>query len=269
MTGLYMGQALGGFGATIAKLYSWHFTFHWFGIIGIAYAFVLIIFLREKRNNDTAVKTTEQNNSGNNLFNGLSLLLGNISFWIILLYFAIPSLPGWATKNWLPTLFSQSLNIDMSVAGPVATITIAASSFIGVILGGMVSDKWFQTNIKARIYTSAIGIFLTVPAIILLGFGQSTFVLVVAAILFGIGFGMFDANNMPILCQFVPVKYRATGYGLMNMTGVFSGAFITSFLGKSTDAGHLGRDFSLMAGVVLMVLVIQLGTLKPKYEDMR
>lgn len=32
MTGLYVGQAVGGFGATIAATFSWHSTFHWFGI---------------------------------------------------------------------------------------------------------------------------------------------------------------------------------------------------------------------------------------------
>ncbi len=38
MTGLYMGQALGGFGATLADAYTWHTAFHWFGIAGIGYA---------------------------------------------------------------------------------------------------------------------------------------------------------------------------------------------------------------------------------------
>ena len=48
MTGLYMGQAVGGFGAFVAEQLSWQQTFHWFGIIGIVYAVVLIIFsLRE------------------------------------------------------------------------------------------------------------------------------------------------------------------------------------------------------------------------------
>ena len=36
MTGLYMGQAVGGFGATVAATFSWHTTFHWFGIIGLS-----------------------------------------------------------------------------------------------------------------------------------------------------------------------------------------------------------------------------------------
>ncbi|MCH5599831.1 MFS transporter [Niabella ginsengisoli] len=134
--------------------------------------------------------------------------------------------------------------------------------------GGIISDKWVQRNIKARIYTSAIGVFLTIPAILILGFGSTTTVLVLAAVLFGIGFGMFDANNMPILCQFVPPRYRATGYGLMNMTGVFFGAFITSFLGRSTDAGNLGRDFALMSGVVLVMLIVQLVVLKPQTQDL-
>ena len=265
MTGLYTGQALGGFGATIAKQYSWHFTFHWFGIVGIIYAVVLMMFLREKRSAPSFTKIVEHNKRS--IFNGITILFTNISFWVILLYFAIPSLPGWATKNWLPTLFSQSLHIDMSVAGPIATITIAASSFIGVIVGGMLSDKWVQKNIRARVYTSAMGIFLTIPAIIFLGFGHSTFVLVLAAILFGIGYGMFDANNMPILCQFVSNKYRATAYGLMNMTGVFAGAFITNVLGKSTDAGNLGKSFAMLSIIVLAVLIIQLIFLKPKVTD--
>ena len=116
-------------------------------------------------------------------------------------------------------------------------------------------------------YTSAIGICLTIPAIMLIGFGHSTLHIVGAAVCFGVGFGMFDANNMPILCQFVSAKYRATGYGIMNMVGVFSGAFITHMLGKSADAGHLGRDFAFLARTVLVAVIMQLTLLKPKAND--
>ena len=182
-------------------------------------------------------------------------------------YFAIPSLPGWATKNWLPTLFSENLKIPMSQAGPLSTITIAVSSFIGVVCGGILSDKWVQKNIKGRIYTSAIGLSLTVPSLLLIGFGHSLFHVVGAAICFGVGYGIFDANNMPILCQFVSSKHRATAYGLMNMTGVFAGAFITNLLGKSSDAGSLGKDFAMLAVIVLLALIVQLYFLRPKAND--
>ena len=267
MTGLYLGQAIGGFGATLAATYSWHTTFHWFGIIGIVYAFVLLVFLKDsKRKVDETNAETPQKPKTNVLVS-LKSLFTNIAFWVILLYFAIPSLPGWATKNWLPTLFAENLHLPMSQAGPMATITIAVSSFIGVLLGGILSDKWVRKNIRGRIYTGAIGLSLTIPSLLLLGFGNSIVEVVCAGVLFGIGFGMFDANNMPILCQFVGPNQRATAYGVMNMVGVFAGAMITSVLGAWSDDGNLGMGFALLAAVVAVAIAVQLYSLRPKTDN--
>lgn len=267
MTGLYTGQALGGFGATIAAQYSWQQTFHFFGIFGIVYALVLIVLLKEKRAEIIAENISQSSIAKPSLFKGLAFLFSNISFWVILFYFAIPSLPGWGIKNWLPTLFSTNLHIEMSLAGPLSTITIAASSLFGVLFGGILSDRWVQKNSKGRIYTSAIGLSLTIPALLLIGFGHSLPNVLGAAFCFGFGYGMFDANNMPIICQFVPSKYRATAYGLMNMTGVFAGALVTNWLGKSSDAGNLGEGFALLSVIVLIAVVIQLIVLKPVSSD--
>lgn len=270
MTGLYTGQAIGGFGATIAAAYSWHTTFHWFGIIGIAYAAVLMLFLHENKEHMVIEKLNKSQNKGERLsiLRSFSLLFSNIAFWVILFYFAAPSLPGWATKNWLPTLFSENLNMDMAEAGPISTITIAVSSFIGVIAGGILSDKWVQKNIRGRVYTGAIGLSLTIPALMLLGFGHNVVGIVGAGLLFGIGYGIFDANNMPILCQFVSAKQRATAYGIMNMTGVFAGAAVTSLLGKWTDGGDLGLGFAWLSVVVLIAVALQLYFLRPKTDNM-
>ena len=268
MTGLYAGQALGGFGATIASAHSWQDTFHWFGIAGILYSLLLIAFLREKRTpyRPAAEQRTPQENPVTGAFKGVGILLTNVAFWIILFFFATSSLPGWATKNWLPTLFADSLSIPMAEAGPLATFTIAFSSFLGVIAGGLLSDRWIRTNIRGRIYTSVIGLALTIPALLLLGFGNDLTMIVTGGLCFGIGFGMFDANNMPILCQFVSPRHRATAYGIMNMIGVFAGAVITKTLGESTDAGNLGRDFALMAGIVFIALLLEFLCLRPKRE---
>lgn len=268
MTGLYTGQAIGGFGATVAAAFSWHTTFHWFGIIGIAYAIILMLFLRDKKSEPvTPVQSTNTEEQKVNIFQSLRMLFSNIAFWVILLYFAAPSLPGWATKNWLPTLFAENLNLPMSQAGPLSTITIAVSSFIGVLTGGLLSDKWVQRNLRGRIYTGAIGLGLTIPSLLLLGFGHSLVAVVGAGLLFGIGYGIFDANNMPILCQFVSAKQRATAYGVMNMTGVFAGAAITDLLGQWGDGGNLGMGFAMLAIVVAVALCTQLYFLRPKADN--
>lgn len=270
MTGLYVGQAVGGFGATIAATFSWHSTFYWFGIIGIAYSVVLALLLHDKPKAAAAVAASPDPATlmkKESVWRGLSVVLSTWAFWVILIYFAVPSLPGWATKNWLPTLFADSLGLDMAQAGPMSTITIAASSFVGVLLGGVLSDKWVLRNIRGRIYTSAIGLGMTIPALVLLGFGHSVVAVVGAGMLFGIGFGMFDANNMPILCQIISAKYRATAYGIMNMVGVFAGAAVTQLLGKWTDGGNLGMGFAVLGGIVIVALALQLACLRPTSDN--
>lgn len=270
MTGIYTGQAIGGFGATVAAAFSWHATFFGFGLIGIAYAAVLMLFLKD--NNEVHMNTEKPQPSSasprSGVMKSLALLFGNVAFWIILFYFTVPSLPGWATKNWLPTLFAQNLNVPMSQAGPLATITIAVSSFLGVLIGGPLSDRWVQKNLRGRIYTSAIGLTLTIPSLMLMSSGHTLTAIIGAGLLFGIGWGMFDANNMPILCQFVPNRQRATAYGLMNMTGVFAGAIITKVLGQWSDDGNLGLGFAFLAILVALALVLQLVVLKPKTDNM-
>ena len=233
MSGLYAGQALGGFGATIASNYTWHTVFHWFGMVGIVYAFFLVftLFDIERKPQATTQTTSAPKNS---LLSSLALVFGTFSFWILLFYFMASSFPGWGTKNWLPTLFATNLNVPMATAGPIATISI--------------------------------GLGLTIPALILIGFGESYVAMIGATLLFGIGYGMFDTNNMPILCQIIPQQQRATAYGIMNMGGVFSGYAVTLMLGTSTDAGNLGADFSKLSVIILIAIVLMLLFLKPKRE---
>lgn len=268
MTGLYLGQAVGGFGATLAAAFSWQQTFHWFGVIGIAYAVLLMVLLYEKRDvaQENISATPEQKIP---VLKGFGMIFSNMAFWVILFFFASTSLPGWATKNWLPTLFADSLNTPMSQAGPISTITIALSSFLGILAGGPLSDKWVKRNVKGRVYTSAIGLAMMVPALILLGLGKGMFAAVAAGLFFGIGYGMFDTNNMPILCQFVPSKLRATAYGIMNMIGVMMGAVCTQILGKWAEGGNLGLAFAVLGCIIAVALVAQITILNPTTDDMQ
>jgi MFS family permease len=271
MTGLYLGQALGGFGANLASALSWQQTFHWFGIIGIAYAVVLVFFLKEARpaKADPVISSgAEKSPAKESIWKSFALIFSNIAFWAILFFFASSSMPGWATKNWLPTLFQGSLDIPMEKAGPIATITIAFASFIGILIGGPLSDRWVKKNLKGRIYTSAIGLGMMIPALILIGLGHGVVAAVAAGLIFGIGYGMFDTNNMPILCQFVPSRLRATAYGFMNTVGVAMGAVCTQVLGRMQDGGHLGAAFAVLGIVTAAALLVQLIVLKPVTDDM-
>lgn len=269
MTGLYLGQAVGGFGATIAAAFSWQQTFMCFGIAGVAYAALLAIMLEDRRNEKSECgPDAAEPPAKEPVWKSFALIFSNISFWTILFFFAASSLPGWSTKNWLPTLFAESLGIPMSQAGPLSTITIAVSSFFGVLIGGSLSDNWVRKNIRGRIYTSAIGLAMMIPALVFIGLGSGLVSAIGAGVCFGVGYGMFDTNNMPILCQFVSSRHRATAYGIMNMTGVFFGALITQVLGRWADNGNLGLGFALMAAALGIALLLQLTVLRPTTDNL-
>ena len=269
MTGLYLGQAVGGFGATIAAAFSWQQTFLCFGIAGVAYAALLAIMLEDRRNEKSECgPDAAEPPAKEPVWKSFALIFSNISFWTILFFFAASSLPGWSTKNWLPPPFAESLGIPMSQAGPLSPITPAASSSFGVLIGGSLSDNWVRKNIRGRIYTSAIGLAMMIPALVFIGLGSGLVSAIGAGVCFGVGYGMFDTNNMPILCQFVSSRHRATAYGIMNMTGVFFGALITQVLGRWADNGNLGLGFALMAAALGIALLLQLTVLRPTTDNL-
>lgn len=270
MTGLYCGQALGGFGSLVATTWSWQATFHYLGLAGIIYAVILAFMLHEKPGHGAAhetVRADKPRQGGESVWRSFALLLSNVAFWVILFFFASTSIPGWAAKNWLPTLFVDNLGLSMELSGPMATLTIAASSFAGVLIGGPMSDRWIRRNVRSRVYTSAIGLTLMVPSLVLIGLAHNAWLSVLAGVCFGVGTGMFDANNMPILCQFIPSRRRAMAYGIMNSVGVFMGALTTQLLGTLSNTIGLGLCFALMGAILFVALGLMLTVLRPQHED--
>ncbi|HEY5915138.1 MAG TPA: MFS transporter [Verrucomicrobiae bacterium] len=321
MSGIYMGQALGGVGGWVAQEVSWRTAFVSCGALGVGYAVVLILFLREKRGEPGAgmgpgsqslsapggegrSDEAPQPEAGDSQHHSsvteesrhktpplpaplLQRRRGNLSdppvtrlpseranpnvYWlgyvILLLCFSLPSLPGWAVKNWLPTLLQDRFAMAQAPSGLWATITNAGAAFGGVLIGGRLADRWSARSTRGRTYVSALGLLLIVPAMVGIGLAPSFALAIASTVLFGLGFGMFDANNMPILCQIAPPRLRATGYGLMNFVGISSGAFVTPLLGKLKDSGvPLATGFAFCAVPALLAAGLMF-LLRPRTRD--
>lgn len=265
MSGIYLGQALGGVGGWVAQDISWRAAFGSCGIIGVGYAIVLAFFLQEKNNRHEVAVSPDRGGSilPVKTFSGVHWL----GFILLLLCFCLPSLPGWAIKNWLPTMLQDRFLLDQKSSGLYATLTTASSGFLGVLLGGKISDMLAKRHVRGRTWTSAAGLLLTVPALAGIGFAPTLPLVVVCAAFYGLGFGMFDANNMPILCQLAPSRFRATGYGLMNFFGIAAGAFLTPLLGRLKDHGvPLATGFAFCAIPAVLAVVLML-LLRPASRD--
>jgi MFS family permease len=250
MAGIYAGQALGGIGGYIAESSTWRNAFWWFGAIGVCYAMLLLAALKESRAGEGQQAVPNESIS---VGQTLKVLLGTSAFLILVVYFTLPAISGWAIKNWLPTFLAHEFNLRQGPAGLSATGYVTLASFAGVLLGGVLADRATRSTIRGRIYVSALGMGLCIPALFGLGHLSSMSMAIVCMILFGVGFGFYDSNNMPILCQIVGPQYRATGYGIMNMVSIGTGAIATVAMGAMRDHGiSLAVAFTILAVVTML-----------------
>ncbi|HEY0457051.1 MAG TPA: MFS transporter, partial [Verrucomicrobiae bacterium] len=264
-TGIYFGIILGGFSGYVAEEpnLGWRSAFTACGIIGALYAIPLLLFLRR-----AAVLPSKQiGDSPPAPLKMLTHLFRNTSFLLLVLYFTLPALAGWIVKDWMPAILKQRFNIGQGSAGVSATLYVNIAIIIGGLAGGWLADRWMHRNQRGRILTSALGMALIAPALLGIGLGQSLGIAVAFLILFGLGWGCFDTNNMPILSQITRPEIRATAYGLMNFVSISCGGFADWAFGALRDRSvPLPMIFALFASAagisIVLVLSIKLRPLK-------
>jgi MFS family permease len=256
--GIYVGQILGGYAGYIADSpeHGWRWAFSMCGILGVIYALPLLAALRNpsKASPPLAETTTARG--------GFRELLTNRNFILLVLYFTLPAIAGWVVRDWMPDILKEKFGLGQGKAGVKAIVYVQVASLVGAVIGGILADRWMRKNNRGRIFTSAIGMSLFLPALFSVGNADTLTIAVVGLIVFGLGWGFFDCNNMPILCQIVRPEWRATGYGIMNLVSISCGGFGDWAFGVLRDRHvPLNVIFGVFAGValfsVLLVLLIK------------
>ncbi len=231
-TAIYLGVMAGGSTGYIADspTFGWRFVFHACGLFGIVYALPLLLFLRE-------VPRGGESSSSERVapWRALWELGRNGSFLLLVLFFTLPALAAWIVRDWMPAILKQRYAIDQGQAGFSATFYWQLAAMAGAVLGGWLADRWMQRGPRGRIYTSAIGVGLIVPAIVGVGGAQALWIAVAYLVVFGVGWGFFDCNCMPILSQIVQPRLRATGYGVMNFVSIGCGGLADWAFGALRD----------------------------------
>jgi MFS family permease len=170
---------------------------------------------------------------------------------------------AWVVRDWMPSILKERFGLGQGASGVTATLYWQLAAIVGASLGGMLADRWMQRNGRGRIYVSALGVVMIVPAIFGVGNAVDVTMAVGFLILFGLGWGFFDCNSMPILSQIVGANHRATGYGIMNFVSISFGGLADWGFGRLQDAKvPLNVSFGLFAllavfsiGLVLSIKV--------------
>ena len=264
--GIYVGQILGGFAGYMADSpdHGWRWMFTTCGMIGVIYALPLIAALRDPARAAPTADDAAAAKTG--VVRGL---LTNRNFLLLVAYFTLPAIAGWVVRDWMPEILREKFSLGQGKAGVSAILYVQLASLVGALIGGTLAVRWMKTTNRGRIYASAIGMALFLPALFGVGNAPTLTLAIVGLIIFGLGWGFFDCNNMPILCQIARPEWRATGYGIMNLVSISCGGFGDWAFGALRDRHvPLNLIFGAFAGVALFSIFIVLMIRPAKEEPM-
>lgn len=254
---IYCGVIIGGFAGHVADApdLGWRWAFNVCGIIGVIYTLPLILWLRDAPRDASSAAAP-----GISPLPAAKELMRNRSFILLLMVFTLPAMAAWVVRDWMPAILKQEFNIGQGKAGVTASLYWQLAAIFGALIGGWLADRWMMRGNRGRIFVSAIGISLIIPA--LFGVGNAGSLMVAAGFLalFGFGWGFFDSNNMPILTQIVRPELRATGYGVMNLVSMTCGGFADWGFGYLRDrAVPLNVVLGLFALIPVISILFLLG----------
>ena len=276
MSGIYAGQVLAGCGAMMAGSpcqLGWRLTFETFGFIGVAYALIVIFFLRdpegatpEQLAAEAAASADEGKPAaaGNDftIMDVLRNLFSGRAFPMLLVAYAIAGFANWFLMGWYPRLLIDMFGIPEAEAGPQATSWINFAKYGAVLIAAVIADMWYArtNNPNARAYVPGIGFCLAGPCVVIamlpalglpVSFGLAATLGLVA--MQGVAQGSLDATLMPVLRSQIDERFSATGYGLLNLTSVGAGALI-SWLGGYLKDANIALGIPLSVAGMLMVV---------------
>lgn len=232
--GVMVGAAMGGLGGDLAERFHWGFAFNLFGLIGIAFGFVLVLLLRDapRAVAETAAAAGE---AKPRLGAAIKSLFGSGSFIIAFIYWGLLGVAAWMVIGWMPTYIQEHFNLTQGKAGHIATFYVNIASLVGLIVGGAWADRWSRTNRRACLYVTVIGLFIAVPAILVVSHTDLLPLAIAGLVLYGLTIAFTSSEMMPILCLILDPRYIATGFGVLNL-------FACAVGGATTYAGGLMRD---------------------------
>lgn len=253
IAGILLGQTLSFTGGWLSERNDWTYPFKFYGIIGAVYAIaVLVPLLRDVSHNPVEAVSREKETGEEKVrfFDAIVSLFSRGSFILLLVYFGVMGI-SWVLIGWLPTYFKGQFNISQGMAGLYAIAYPSIAGFIGVLLGGAWADRWSRTSIRARIFVPVIGLWLAAPAIFLSGTTSILPLAIIGFVFIFLTLAFNEPNMMPVLCLVSDPRYRATGYGILNLAGCVMGGVGIYISGVLLDAKV---DFNMIFRVLALII---------------
>ena len=229
----------------------WRVPFKLFGGIGIAWALVLAFGLKGKSSSHKEHKVASATGKPA-LKEAFMVFIANPSALMLAAGLGMMIYVDVGFKTWMPNHLQEQFGVAKGSAALNAVLWHYLGAFVGVTLGGRISDRLVARRPSIRLETNIAGLALAVPFIVWMAYAPSLLVCGVAMALFGVFRGVYDSNLMASLFDIIPQKYHASGAGIMLSCAFVFGSTSPVVLGVLKDHFSSTVGLASLAGFYLV-----------------
>ena len=229
----------------------WRWAFWIFGAIAILWAVVIMITLK-----DNPQSSKGETVGLKDVADALKAFLEKPSSLILMAGLGCYFFVTYAFKAWAPIFMIRAFpDMDTTQAVFHGVFWFYLGAFVGVTLGGRISDALKSRRPGIRFEVEFIGLALCIPFILMMAYSQSLIPMIAAILMFGFATGVYDSNIYAALFDVINPRYRAVGTGLFGCGGCIVGAF------GPTVAGFLNEAFSPRVSMASLAIFAIVGAL--------
>ncbi|MDD7531616.1 MAG: MFS transporter [Candidatus Cryptobacteroides sp.] len=251
----------------------WKYSFIIFGAAGIVWGILMIFRLKDKEVTDSAERRKVVQNPLTAIWQGFRTVFTTPTALMLTIGFSglIFVITGYMT--WMPAYLQEELGQSQAAAGFNSMFWTYLAAFAGVLIAGVLSDRFASKNRKARMLLQAAGLVLGAVPLFVIGESKTVWILYLCFAGWGFFRAFFDANTYAVLYDVTPPHLHASCSSAMITTGFAVGAFAPVVLGAMKDSmGSLQATFPVL-GVIwvtcgLLMAVVSFTSYQKDYDKM-
>lgn len=234
---MYLGIMTSGFlGGALAGMWGWRSVFYAYGAAGMLVGGLFLLRLKDDRDDrqpgEPPVTRRWENPlaSLSVLFRIPTAVLLTVGFTAIM----------WVANTyivWAPTFIHEQFGMSRELAAGYAMFFHHLAAFVGVLIGGPLSDALARRHASARLVIQATAMFLGAPAIVAMGLAPSAWTSLAAMTVFGFFRGLYESNTHASLFEVIAPEHRSAAVGALVMVGFLASAPAPWLLGRLSDQG--------------------------------
>lgn len=238
---------------------SWRAPFFVIGSISIVLG--LAFFLLFGKAMSTDATSHDRDGSKPTLGQSLMAFFGCPSALLLAVGYVADISVVFAYSSWGPKFVAEKFGLSTAAAGTYAMACHYSTSFVSVILSGIVTDRLIKRYPRFKLAMGMVSMLLAIPSLVGFGLASTLMLTWISAAVLGVALGAFGANMVSAVYDVIPACCRAGSVGFLNVMAAFFASFTPIAIGAlSAKMGTRGFEFGFaLLGVLTLLAAMAYG----------